>query len=345
MADTLRVGLIGCGNIGARGHAPAYAQVAEAELVAVCDVNIGRARQVAEATGAEVYVDYHDLLAREDIDAVDICLPTSLHASVAVEALRHGKHVLCEKPMAVTLEEADAMIAAAREAGRVLMVGHVRRFDPRFVQVKAILEAGEVGRPVHIRRAERQHLPFSGDAWYWHPTAGGGIFLDIGVHVTDLFRWYFGADPVSVYAVGRQVRPEAQAADGFDHAVMMFTFPEGQVGLAEISWAYPPQFGRSQYGLLEVVGTTGRVVYSDRDAAPMTVYDAEEGLSLPAYFRFMSTLEDAFVEEIRHFVAVVQGRERPRITPEDARAALAMALAAEQSAREGRPIPLAEVTR
>lgn len=339
----LRVGLIGCGNIGARAHAPAYARVPGAQLVAVCDVNIGRAQHVAQQHNAVVYTDYHDLLAHEGIDAVDICLPTFLHATVAIEALQHGKHVLCEKPMAVTLAEADAMIAAARGANRVLMIGHVRRFDPRYTQAKAILEAGEIGRLVHVRRAERQHLPFGSDAWYWYPQAGGGIFLDIGVHVTDLFRWYFQAEPERVYAIGRQVRPEARTAGGYDHAVMMFTFPGGQVGLAEISWAYPPQFGRSQYGLLELIGTQGRVVYSDRDAAPMVRYDANQGLDFPAYFGFMSTLEEAFVEEIRHFVAVVRGQETPRITPEDARAALAMAIAAEQAARAGRPLSLAEV--
>ena len=343
MGTVVRVGLIGCGNIGAHAHAPAYAHIPEASLVAVCDINIARAQEVARATGATPYLDYHELLAREDIDAVDICLPTYLHARVSIEALRHGKHVLCEKPMAVTLAEADAMIAAAQEAGRVLMIGHVRRFDPRYVAAKQALEAGEIGQLVHIRRGERQYLPFSGDAWYWHPHAGGGIFLDIGVHVTDLFRWYFMAEPETVFAIGRQIRPEAREANSFDHAVFMVTFPDGRIGQAEISWAYPPNFGRSQYALLEFIGTQGRLTYSDREAAPMISYDATEGLHMPSYFRFMSALEDAFVAEIRHFIAVVRGEAALAITPEDARAALALAIAAEASAREGRPISVKEV--
>ncbi len=345
MARTyVRVGLIGCGNIGARAHAPAYAHIPDARLVAVCDLNVERARRVAAATGADVYLDYHDLLARADVDAVDICLPTYLHARVAIEALQAGKHVLCEKPMATTLEEADAMLAAARESDRLLMIGHVRRFDPRYTAVKEALDAGDIGRPVHVRRAERQHLPFGPDAWYWHPTAGGGIFRDIGVHVTDLFRWYLAATPVTVYAVARQVRPEAQAAGGFDHATLMVTFAEGQVGLAEISWAYPPHFGRGQYALLEVIGTEGRIVYSDRESAPMLAYDAETGLNLPTYFRFMSAVEDAFVAEIAHFIAAVRGDTRLAFPAEEARAALALALAAERSAREGRPISLTEAS-
>lgn len=343
MTSTIRIGLIGCGNIGARAHAPAYAHLPEATLVAVCDVNITRAHEVARATGATPYLDYHQLLAREDIDAVDICLPTYLHAQVSIEALSQGKHVLCEKPMAVTLDEADAMITAARKAGRVLMIGHVRRFDPRYVAIKQALEKGNIGQLVHIRRGERQYLPFTGEAWYWHPRAGGGIFLDIGVHVTDLFRWYFMAEPEEVFAIGRQIRPEARQADGFDHAVFMVTFPGGRIGQGEISWAYPPHFGQSQYGLLELIGTQGRLVYSDREAAPMIRHDATEGLHLPSYFRFMSTLEEAFVAEIRHFIAVVRGETSPLITPEDARAALALAIAAEISAREGRPIALKEV--
>ncbi len=344
MTSIVRVGLIGCGNIGARAHAPAYAHIPSAQLVAVCDVNTTRAHAVARATGATPYFDYHEVLARDDIDAVDICLPTYLHAAVSVEALRQGKHVLCEKPMAVTLEEADAMITAAREANRVLMIGHVRRFDPRYTTVKHALVQGEIGHLVHVRRAERQHLPFPGDAWYWHPHAGGGIFLDIGVHVTDLFHWYFATEPETIFALGRQIRPEAQAARSFDHAVLLITFPDGRIAQAEISWAYPPHFGRSQYALLELIGTQGRLVYSDRDAAPMLVYDSNDGLDLPTYFRFMSALEEAFVAEIAHFIAVVRGEAELLITPEDARTALALAIAAETSAREQRPVSWQEVT-
>ncbi|MFQ5857904.1 MAG: Gfo/Idh/MocA family protein, partial [Anaerolineae bacterium] len=325
---TIRVGLIGCGNIGVGGHAPAYARIPEARLIAVCDKVPERAKAVAAEAGVEPFQDYRSLLARDDIDMVDLCVPTDQHARLAIDALRAGKHVLCEKPMACTLAEADAMIEAARQTGRKLMIGHVRRFDHRYAAIKAAIDAGDVGRPVYIRRAERQWLPFSADAWYWHPGAGG-VILDIGVHIADLFRWYFAQNPISVYAIGRQVRETARKADSFDHALITYHFPGGAVGLAEASWAYPPKFGSGLYASLDVVGTGGKVQYSDRDSNPMLVFDAESGAELPRYFRFMSTTEYAFQAEIEHFVQCIVDDRSPAISPEDARAALEMVLAAQ----------------
>jgi len=138
----LRAALIGCGNIGAGGHLPAYAHIPEAELVAVCDAVEELAHAAAERSGATVYTDYRRLLEQEDIEMVDICLPTYLHAQAVIAAMEAGKHVLCEKPMAHTLEAADAMIEAAQTNGVKLMIGQVRRFDHRYTSIKEQLDAG-----------------------------------------------------------------------------------------------------------------------------------------------------------------------------------------------------------
>lgn len=336
----INVGLIGCGNIGSGGHAPAYARIPETRLVAVCDRLPARAATVAAATGADAYQDYRQLLARDDIEMVDLCVPTDQHAPLAIDALKAGKHVLCEKPMARTLAEADGMIEAARESDRKLMIGHVRRFDHRYTTIKAGIDAGDVGRPVYIRRAERQWLPFPADAWHWHPEAGGGVILDIGVHIADLFRWYFGQDPVSVYAVGRQVREIAREADSWDHAVITYHFPGGAVGLAEASWTYPPDFGGGLYASLDVVGTEGKIHYSDQDSNPMLVFAADTGAAFPRYFRFMSTTEYAFEAEIQHFARCILDDRSPAVSLRDARAALEMVLGAQRSASTGQPVSL-----
>ena len=336
----IKVGLIGCGNIGAGGHLPAYARIPEAELVAVCDAVEKRARAAAEQSGATAYTDYRQLLEREDIEMVDLCVPTYLHAQMAIEAAQAAKHVLCEKPMAHTLEAAKAMIKAARGNGVRLMVGQVRRFDHRYVSIKEQLDAGKVGQPVFVRRAERQFLPFPADAWQWDPKRGGGVILDIGVHVTDLFRWYFGQEAVEVYAVARSVRKSAVAARSYDHAFITCTFDRGGVGFAEISWAYPQGFGGALYAQLDVVGTKGKIQYADKDTNPMLTYTSERGCALPRYFRFMSTTEYAFEEEIRHFVHCLLDDREPAVSPEDAYTALEMALAAQRSAETGQPVHL-----
>jgi len=336
----VRVGLIGCGNIGAGGHLPAYARIPEAELVAVCDIVEERARGAAKLSGAMPYLDYRELLEREDIQIVDICLPTDLHAQATIAAMEAGKHVLCEKPMAHSLKAADAMIEAARRTGVKLMIGQVRRFDHRYTSIKAQIDAGKVGRPVFIRRAERQFLPFPPEAWQWDPTRGGGVILDIGVHVTDLFRWYFGQEAVEVYAVTRSVREAAREAGSYDHAFITCKFDGGGVGFAEISWAYPQGFGGALYAELDVIGTEGKIQYGDKDTNPMLTYSPEKGHELPRYFRFMSTTEYAFEEEIRHFVCCILDDREPAVSPQDARAALQIALAAQRSAETGEPVRL-----
>lgn len=341
MSDqTVGVGLIGCGNIGAAGHLPAYAHIQEAQLVAVCDAVDDLAQAAAQRSGAAAYTDYQQLFRREDVRMVDICLPTYVHAQVAIAAMDAGKHVLCEKPMAHNLEASDAMIKAAQRNKVKLMVGQVRRFDHRYSSIKEQLDAGKVGRTVFIRRAERQFLPFPPDAWQWDPRRGGGVILDIGVHATDLFRWYFGQEAVEVYAVAKSVREAAVAAGSYDLAFITCKFNGGGVGFAEASWAHPQGFGGALYGQLDVVGTEGKIQYGDKDTNPMLIYTTEKGHELPRYFRFMSTTEYAFEEEIRHFVRCILDDREPAVSPEDARAALEMALAAQRSAETGQPVRL-----
>ena len=340
MISKLRVGLIGCGNIGAGAHLPAYARIPEAELVAVCDIREERAQEAARLSGATPYTDYRQLLEREDIQMVDICLPTNLHAQAAIDAIEAGKHVLCEKPLAHTLDAAGKMIERVRQNGVKFMVGHIRRFDHRYTGIKAQIDAGKIGEPVFIRRAERQLLPFPPDAWQWDPRQGGGVILDIGVHVTDLFRWFFGENAIEVYAVARSVREAAQEAGSFDHAMLTCKFPGGKTGFAEVSWAYPQGFGGTLYAHLDIVGTEGKISYADKDTNPLLIYTPDKGHELPRYFRFMSTTEYAFEEEIRHFVHCVLGDREPAVSLDDAYAALEMALAAQRSAETGEPVRL-----
>ena len=334
----IRVALVGCGNIGVKGHIPAYAQLVDASLTAVCDSAIELARAAADLTGAALYSDFNELLASHEIDAVDICTPPWTHAELVTKAAEAGKHILCEKPIAPSLEDADAMIAAAVANDVTLMIGHTRRFDDRYRTVKEQIDAGKVGRPVYVRRAERQLLPFHSDAWYWDTSVGGGVILDIGVHISDQLRWLFDDDPVEVYAIAKAVGSAAAEAKSFDYAQITFKFADGGIGFAETSWAHPGEFGGGQYAALDVLGTDGKIEYSDRDSNPMLTTTADSGLSLPRYFALMSSTEDAFAAEIAAFVdAVVTGSD-PVLDPVDARAAVAMALAAQESAVTGKVV-------
>lgn len=334
----VRVALIGCGNIGVKGHIPAYADSPDAAITAVCDSDEALATAASEATGAKVYLDFDQLLADGDFDAVDICTPPWTHADLAVKAANAGKHILCEKPIATSLEDADRMIAAAKENGVNLMVGQTRRFDDRYLAIRDQVAAGQVGRPVYIRRAERQFLPFPADAWYWDTSVGGGVILDIGVHASDLLRWMFDDEPVEVRAVARAVGKAAQDAESFDYAQITFKFADGGIGFAETSWTHPGEFGGGQYAALDVLGTNGKLEYSDKNANPMLSYNVDGGLALPRYFALMSSTEYAFRREIAVFVDSIVTNSPPALDPIDARAAVAMALAAQESAVTGRSV-------
>ena len=177
----LRIGLIGTGSIATGAHLPAIARLRErgvVELVAVADVRGAVARRVADLFGAQAaYEDYRELLARPDLDAVDICTPEVLHAEQTIAAAAAGKHVLCEKPMAATVAEADAMIAACRRAGVRLMIGHSRRFTSRYRRIRAALDAGEIGDVRFVRENERRPIAFPtappDPVAMWEPATAG----------------------------------------------------------------------------------------------------------------------------------------------------------------------------
>ncbi len=242
--------------------------------------------------------------------------------------------------MALTLEEADAMIEAAKKAGVKMMIGQTRHFDHRYVNIKEQLDAGKVGRPVYIRHSARQFLPFPPGAWQWDPKRGGGVFLNISIHATDLFHWFFGKDAIEVFAMAKSVREAARAAGCYDHAFITCKFEGGVVGFVEPSWVYPGDFGGTLYAQLDIVGTEGKIQYADKDTNPMLTYTIEKGHELPRYFEFMSTTEYAFEEEIRHFVRCVLDDREPAVSLQDARAALEMTLAAQRSAETGQPVQL-----
>ena len=141
----IRVALVGCGNIGVKGHIPAYAELPGARIATVCDTDKKLAKEAGALTGASVHTDFGELLASENIDAVDICPPPWTHAELAIKAAEAGKHILCEKPIAPSLDDADAMIAAAAANGVRLMVGQTRRFDHRYRAIKGDVADGQRG--------------------------------------------------------------------------------------------------------------------------------------------------------------------------------------------------------
>ncbi|MDP4085933.1 MAG: Gfo/Idh/MocA family oxidoreductase [Bacillota bacterium] len=240
--EKLKIGVIGCGAIAERRHLPEYAFHQNVEIVAVCDINEDRVNEVAENYGAKAYTNFEELLSNSELDAVSVCLPNYLHAPVSIAALNAGVHVLCEKPMATSTEEAEAMIAAAEKNGKKLMIGHNQRFVPSHQKARQLIQSGEVGKIYSFRTAFGHGGPegWSVDgkeSWFFDKEkAFVGAMGDLGVHKTDLLRYLLGEEIVEVGAFVETNSKDFANVD--DNAVCVLKTQSGIIGTLAASWAY-----------------------------------------------------------------------------------------------------------
>lgn len=343
--EPVRVGLIGCGGIARSAHLPAIARLpGVVRLVATADVQLAAAVAAAAPFGAAAYEDYRRVLDRSDVDMVVLATPEFAHREQVEAAAAAGKHVLSEKPMASTLADADAMIAAARRAGTRLMIGHSRRFTPRYQEIRRALDAGELGEVVVVRENERRARPPSGrPSTYWtpqhwtgDPRVSVGAALTNGIHEADLLRWFAGSEPVRVFAEHNVTRPGNLVPDFITFTV---TFANGVLASAEVSNCLPP--GYPSFHQMEVYGTRGCLRAKDHDQLSLLRFD-ESGTHYPESYRLLLHIQDAYVSELSQFVAAWRGDEPVPLPAEEARAALRLALAAVESAKNGKAVDLTE---
>jgi len=333
---------IGLGIVSyAHPHAAKYAAAIVAcpwtDLVGIAGlgVNADLAAEEAERYGVLYYADYRELLARDDLAGVYVGTEPPRHLEVVREAAARRKHVLCDKPIALTLEEADGIIRLAREAGVKLMVPFNPRFQLPLMKVKAALESGEAGELISLFAIKYGKLPtkIPGLADYgWLldlEQAGGGGFLDIGIHAVDALRWLAGSEARRVYAhVGTMLHREL-AVD--DLGMMIVEFENGVVGALSAGWANPDGYPTWLDVRFEILTTKAAFLID----SPYHDYWCYATHAERQYWWRRDV--DGLVAEFVH--AILEDRE-PAITGEDARAALAITLAAYESARTGRVITL-----
>jgi len=331
--STLKVGVVGCGNIFKLAHSKALKKLENVEVTACMDVIPERAEEGAELFNARAFTSFDEFLDT-DIDVVEVLTPTFTHPELAIKALKAGRHVIVEKPLALNTEDGEKMIREAERRGLMLLVGHVRRFDKRWVTMKNLMMKRNFV-PTWMKKSEVQRLPFPADYWYWDESKSGGVALDLGVHVVDHVRWFLNAEPLSVTAHGLSIREEAKVNNTYDHFVMMIEFDGGKTGVVEVSWAYPYP---SRYGVfyhhVDVFGRNGRIRYVPMDTPMVGVVKGD--FEVPRFSPLLSTYPEAFVEELRHFFACIEGLEEPRVTAHDALIAVEIVEKAVKSARTGR---------
>ena len=330
----MRVGLVGTGSMG-EVHANAWAQ-AGSPVVAVLSGKLENAIRLASQYGARVCSSLTELL--EHVDVVDLCVPTDWHRSMTLEAARAGKHVISEKPIALSLEDARAMIAACDQAGVRLFIAHVLRFFPQYQSARATLKSGQLGdlgvmRLKRVAYRPRKH----GENWFTNESRSGGMVMDLMIHDFDYAHW-LGGPVTRVFA--KSARASVADVPG-DYALVTLRFASGAMAQIEGGWAYPPGVFRTA---IDLAGSNGLLEWRSDDSSTLNAFLEATSTSVAEVGLPLSILEeDPYVAQVKHVKHALETNAPFMVTPADALEALRIALAAKQSLASGRAVTLEEV--
>jgi len=330
----VKVAVIGCGSIARHRHIPEYAAHPEVELTAFCDRVPERAEVFAQQYGGKAYADYRELLADAEVDAVSVCTANVYHAPIAIAAAQAGKHVLCEKPMATSQAEAEQMIAAAREHGVVLMIGHNQRLMPPHRKAKEILQQGRLGRVLSFRTAfghggpEHWSVEGKGGWFFRKEQAFIGAMGDLGIHKIDLIRWLLDDEIVEVGAFVDTLHKQETDVD--DNAVCILRTAGGVIGTMMASWTHHPGEDNStilycERGILRIGTDPAEQVVVELIDGSRETYTVGAIATNEVGGQTNSGVIDAFIESI-------QTGKPPAIPGEEGLKSLRVVLAALQSA-------------
>jgi predicted dehydrogenase len=332
MSKSLRVGVIGLGFFGSR-HARIYADHPAAELIAVCDRDPARVRFVADETGARGFDDFRALLASPEIDAISICLPDRLHEDSAIAAAEAGKTILLEKPLAHESAAARRIVAAVEKNGVRMMIGHILRFDPRYVQTFHAAAPERLGTPIHVR-AKRNGIRSTAKRL----GSSSSILFYMGVHDVDAMQWIARSRINRVYAQKIEVLGHGNE----DALYAVVNFENGAIGSIDYSWAWPDGLMNGFRSSLEIVGTKAAAYLDCTDQGFYVVEDGStSGGDTHLWPEINGQIVGDLADEIDHFVrASLSGRPYMQDYRE-AFDAVPVLDALAESARTGFPVEVA----
>ena len=333
----IRIGIIGGGSI-AGDHLDGYLQAPDAVTVAaVADIDPDHARGHADrAGGARVYLDYREMLASTPVDAVDICLPHHLHADAIVAAAEAGKHILCEKPLCLSIEEADRVKRAVRAAGVTLMCSHNQLFLPAVSEARRLLSEGILGTVFQARTTDSFFNEFDPNNMGWRAhraTSGGGELIDTGYHPTYLLLHLIDSEAVEVVAM--LSRHRLAFMEGEDSAQVLVRFADGSIGSLTTSWAFDPAGCTEKFS---VVGEAGSL-WSDG----LALFHQPRGGEVVQLIEPSGGSIETIGLSVLEFVACLREGRRPIDTEVEGINVLKVILAAYASADQGRSISLPEM--
>lgn len=335
MTRKVNIAIIGTGRMGSVHVRNIARQIPEANLVAICDLRLDVAQKIADELGIErVVEDYHELLEDKSIEAILIATSTDTHAYIMQDVAKAGKHIFCEKPLALDLKSIDEALTTVEEAGVKLQVGFNRRFDKSFKRVHEIVGSGEIGRPCILHIISRDPEPPAMEFL----RVSGGMFLDMTIHDFDMARYLLG-DIEEVYAIGKVlVSPEFEDIGDVDTNVLTLKFANGAIGTIDNS--RHAVYGYDQR--LEVFCSKG-VAMAGNESENTVIKGNPEGLHasrIPHFF--MQRYAPCYIEEVRQFIECVRDDKPTPTNGIDGRMAVVLGHAAWRSVYENRPVKVSE---
>lgn len=333
--ERTRVGVIGMGRFGEL-HAVTYKKIEGVELYGVSSRNQAHVDEMARKYNVRGYTDYHELLREPDIDAVSISVPPGVQREIAVAAMRAGKHVLLEKPISISLEDAQKIAETAKETNTVAMVGYVERFNPSLRRTKALIQNGKIGQvyKVSSRRASRFGVK---PDWVFSET--GMMIHNIG-HDLDIIRWMMEDKIVSVYAMGGSYMRKVPGQP--DNLTVLLRFENGGMGLIENSWTLPSRYPIEENDTrIDIMGTEGVLKVNNFDQT-IAMCNEENGYWIPGILRWPGGVEEeggldhyALKDELEYFIKAVKREVPPLLSVDEAVYTLKVLIAANESERTG----------
>jgi myo-inositol 2-dehydrogenase/D-chiro-inositol 1-dehydrogenase len=336
MSRSINLAVVGTGRMGSVHCRNIVRHIPEIKLVAICDIRLDVAQSVAAELGIQrVEEDYHRLLEDTEIEAVLIAASTYAHDYIIKDSAAAGKHIFCEKPIAVDLEKIDQSLQAVQSSGVKLQVGFNRRFDKSFQKVHEIVSSGDIGHPCILHITSRDpEVP----AMEFMKTSGG-MFMDMTIHDFDMARFQMG-NVDEVYATGNVlIEPELKGFDDIDTSLVMLKFTNGAIGVIDNS--RQAVYGYDQR--LEVFCSHGTAL-AENEKENVAIKGDRKGFSssrIPHFF--MDRYANCYIDEIRQFSNSVRENTSVPVTGDDGRAAVVLALAAMKSLQENRPVKISEI--
>lgn len=329
----MKIAVIGPGKLGRR-HLERWTQLEAVEIVGIVTRHPDKQRTLADQYHTKAYGSIAEVLSSTDVDVFDICTPTNTHLEYVKEIAKAKKHIICEKPLALSSEDSEECVSVCEENGIQLLVGHTLRFFPEYINAREQILKGAIGRPGVIRMKRGVPHPPESNPWYADEKKSGGIFLDLGIHEFDWLLWTFG-DVQRVMA--QHVKYSDENKNNLEYGLVTLRMVDGTIVYVELSWA-ETKFHTS----FELTGSKGMITYDHGESNALTLHTRSQesektsGVQIPK----SNFKKDPYYRQLEHFLNCLRDVEEPIVTAIEAKKAVDVAQAVMSSAKSGQPVTL-----